>query len=176
MARAAEELQAKYSSGLGGTDDSHESGPTGSAYREKDHLQRKAKQLNNKKSIENQPDESRPIPETDEELEELRDKRKKELMLQQQEKLENLSKGHGQYREVSQDEFLSEVTSSTYVICHFYHTDFPKCAIMDHHLNILASQHTEAKFIKINAEKAMFFVEKVNNVLWSLMLLLLFRV
>jgi hypothetical protein len=97
----------------------------------------------------------------DNDLRELREARKKKMIVDQQEKLENISKGHGQYREITQDEFLPEVTSSKYVICHFYHRDFPRCTIMDHHLKILSTQHIEAKFIKINAEKAMFFVEKV---------------
>jgi hypothetical protein len=34
-------------------------------------------------------------------------------------------------REISQDEFLPEVTGSKRVICHFYHNDFQRCKIMD---------------------------------------------
>jgi hypothetical protein len=34
-------------------------------------------------------------------------------------------------REITQDEFLPEVTSSKKVICHFYHNDFQRCKIMD---------------------------------------------
>jgi len=60
-----------------------------------------------------------------------------------------------------QDEFLAEVTGSTKVICHFYHRDFSRSTIMDHHLQRLAQRHIETKFIKINAEKAPFFVEKL---------------
>lgn len=77
------------------------------------------------------------------------------------EKAENLGKGHGQYREINQDEFLAEVTSSQRVICHFYHRDFQRCTIMDHHIAKLAPRHIETKFIKINAEKAPFFVNKL---------------
>ena len=58
-------------------------------------------------------------------------KRLKELKKQHEEKQINLAKGHGQYREITQDEFLKEVTSSKYVIVHFYHNDFEKCKITE---------------------------------------------
>lgn len=54
------------------------------------------------------------------------------------------------------------MTNSDVVICHFYHRDFARCQIMHHHLRKLASQHIEAKFININAEKAPFFVDKLK--------------
>lgn len=37
-----------------------------------------------------------------------------------------------------------------------------RCKIMDKHLALLAPQHPEAKFIKIDAEKAPFFVGKLQ--------------
>lgn len=92
----------------------------------------------------------------------IREKRMAQLKAQHQEKAENLSKGHGQYREISQDEFLPEVTGSRHVLVHFYHKDFMRCKIMDKHLAILAPAHVEAKFLKINAEKAPFFVGKLQ--------------
>jgi hypothetical protein len=42
---------------------------------------------------------------------------------------ENLAKGHGQYREIAQDEFLPEVTGSSRVVAHFYHNDFQRCKV-----------------------------------------------
>jgi hypothetical protein len=92
----------------------------------------------------------------------IREKRMAQLKAQHQEKAENLSKGHGQYREISQDEFLPEVTGSRHVLVHFYHKDFMRCKIMDKHLAILAPAHLECKFLKINAEKAPFFVGKLQ--------------
>ena len=41
----------------------------------------------------------------------------------------NLAEGHGQYREVAQDEFLPEVTGSQRVVAHFYHNDFQRCKV-----------------------------------------------
>lgn len=59
--------------------------------------------------------------EMDAELKRIREKRLAQLKAAHQEKVENLSKGHGQYREITQDEFLPEVTGSRRVLCHFYH-------------------------------------------------------
>ena len=111
--------------------------------------------------MENRDDDDEDGDGDDEGLRQLRDFRKKQLLMEHEQKLENLGKGHGQYREIIQDEFLSEVTSSNHVICHFYHRDFERCKIMDHHLSILAARHIETKFVRIDAEKALFFVEKV---------------
>ncbi|TMW61861.1 hypothetical protein Poli38472_010924 [Pythium oligandrum] len=99
--------------------------------------------------------------EQDPELERLREARLAQLKAQYQQKQELLSKGHGEYREIGQDEFLKEVTSSPLVLVHFYHRDFERCKIMDMHLERLAKTHIECKFLKINAEKAPFFVEKL---------------
>merc|ERR1712072_1473109 len=96
------------------------------------------------------------------EIRSLREKRLQQIKLEQIEKLENIGKGHGQYREVVSDEFLNEVCQSKTVVCHFYHDEFPRCKIMDHHLSRLAPRHVETKFIRINAGKSPFFVEKLT--------------
>ncbi|CAN0408120.1 unnamed protein product [Ectocarpus sp. 8 AP-2014] len=75
---------------------------------------------------------------------------------------ENIAKGHGQYREIVQDEFLPEVTSSEKVVVHFYHKDFQRCKVMDMRLGELAPRHLETKFLRIDAEKAPFFVQKLQ--------------
>ncbi|EFH54041.1 hypothetical protein ARALYDRAFT_323657 [Arabidopsis lyrata subsp. lyrata] len=69
--------------------------------------------------------------------------------------------GHGEYREVSEGDFLGEVTRSEKVICHFYHKEFYRCKIMDEHLKTLAPRHVDTKFIKVDAENAPFFVTKL---------------
>lgn len=56
---------------------------------------------------------------------------------------------------------MKEVTGSPLVAVHFYHRDFERCKIMDMHLAKLAKSHIECKFLKLNAEKAPFFVEKL---------------
>lgn len=78
------------------------------------------------------------------------------------EKREVLKKqGHGEYREITEGEFLGEVTASERVICHFYHREFYRCKIMDKHLKALAPVHINTKFIKLDAENAPFFVTKL---------------
>ena len=169
ITKAGQQLQAKYANTNGSHSDNSVTVPTGTAYKEQN--------TNNVVKV-RAPESSTSSVTTgskynangdgddyddddDIEIRELREARKKKALEEHNEKLENLAKGHGQYREIAQDEFLTEVTTSKLVICHFYHRDFPKCKVMDHHLNIIANRHIETKFIKINAEKAMFFVEKV---------------
>jgi hypothetical protein len=42
---------------------------------------------------------------------------------------------HGEYTEVADTkEFLRLTTSIPRVVCHFYHPDMPRCAIIDRHL------------------------------------------
>ncbi|KAF0716311.1 hypothetical protein AaE_011143 [Aphanomyces astaci] len=91
----------------------------------------------------------------------LREVRLKQLQEQYKLKAENLAKGHGDYREILQDEFLKEVTSSARVLVHFYHRDFERCKVMDMHLGRIAKRHVEVKVLKIDAEKAPFFVAKL---------------
>lgn len=70
--------------------------------------------------------------------------------------------GHGEYREITEGDFLGEVTGSEKVICHFYHKEFYRCKIMDKHLKALAPRHMDTKFIKLDAENAPFFVTKLG--------------
>jgi len=71
---------------------------------------------------------------------------------------ENKIKGHGQYIEITETEFLPNVTGSKFVICHFYHKDFERCKIIDMHLREIAKTHLEARFVYLNAEKSPFFI------------------
>lgn len=70
-------------------------------------------------------------------------------------------KGHGEYGEVSEADFLAEVTGSQRVVCHFYHREFVRCKIVDKHLKTLAPKYIDTKFIKVDAENAPFFVSKL---------------
>ncbi len=174
LARATRELQEKYARGEGGKDVSVD-GPTGTAYKEKHQKEidakkraKAAKQASssedrkNRQTLAIDESEDEDDDDADPELRRIREQRLRQLKAQKLEMLENMGKGHGQYREVTQDEFLAEVTSSTKVVCHFYHKDFPRCEIMNMHINKLVQRHVETKFIRINAEKAPFFVEKVS--------------
>ena len=167
-------------------EDTSVDGPTGSAYRQAEarkRAQQHRAQARIRKSKEQAVDAARQeeivqklqeshllSDEEDDEAEDsldpefklIRERRLAELKAQHQEKVDNMSKGHGQYREITQDEFLPEVTGSRRVLVHFYHKDFMRCKIMDKHLASLAPTHVETKFLKINAEKAPFFVGKLH--------------
>jgi hypothetical protein len=99
----------------------------------------------------------------DDELQALRRARLEQLKREQSQRAEHVSLGHGSLRTITQDEFLPECTgSSRYVVVHYYHDDFERCKIMDFHLNAIAKEHVEAKFLRIDAAKSPFFVSKLR--------------
>eukprot|EP00611_Tribonema_gayanum_P006389 TRINITY_DN15688_c0_g1_i1.p1 TRINITY_DN15688_c0_g1~~TRINITY_DN15688_c0_g1_i1.p1 ORF type:complete len:358 (-),score=110.64 TRINITY_DN15688_c0_g1_i1:10-960(-) len=187
MGKAVDDLKDKYGSSGKGYEASHDNNPTGLAYqREKEENAKraaaiksqedafKAEQDAEEQELQQQLQAHRLLDESDDddeylegldddpELERIREARLAQLKAAHDARSSNLAKGHGRYREVTQDEFLPEVTGSARVVAHFYHNDFQRCKIMDMHLERLAPAHLEAKFIKINAEKAPFFVQKLQ--------------
>eukprot|EP00292_Cryptomonas_paramecium_P014296 CAMPEP_0113674436 /NCGR_PEP_ID=MMETSP0038_2-20120614/7414_1 /TAXON_ID=2898 /ORGANISM="Cryptomonas paramecium" /LENGTH=236 /DNA_ID=CAMNT_0000591009 /DNA_START=153 /DNA_END=863 /DNA_ORIENTATION=- /assembly_acc=CAM_ASM_000170 len=98
----------------------------------------------------------------DDELEALQAQRIAEMKAEAMRLLENERKGHGQYSLVPEQDFLKEVTTSEKVVCHFFHGDFQRCKIIDKHLGIICRKYKEAKFIKVDAEQAPFFVTKLK--------------
>ena len=181
LERAVSDLASKYAAGKGGVETSV-TAPTGAIYKQDEAARKMAAKSKRIAAEESQASEDRREEgfedrenrlaaqlndaadddgDEDVALRELRESRLKQLKQVQREKLENIGRGHGQYREISQDEFLSEVTSSERVVCHFYHRDAPICEIMHMHLQRLVARHVECKFIKIDAAKAPFFVTKL---------------
>jgi len=72
------------------------------------------------------------------------------------------AQGHGEYREITEEEFLKEVCGSQWVVVHFYHREFFRCKIADKHLKILAQKHLSCKWLTLDAEKAPFFITKLG--------------
>lgn len=107
-------------------------------------------------------DEDFNLDEDDPTLRAIRESRLREMKAVGEKMIENKAKGYGTYSEITQDEFLPEVTKNERVICHFYHNDFQRCKIYDMHLKTIAPAHLETKFITLNVEKAPFFVEKLG--------------
>lgn len=68
----------------------------------------------------------------------------------------------GEYTEIVEQEFLPYVTKAEFSAVHFYHKDFERCKIIDKHLQIISPQHRECKFLKLDAEKAPFFITKLG--------------
>lgn len=57
---------------------------------------------------------------------------------------------------------MNHVTKLKYTVVHFYHKEFERCKIMDKHLKILCQQFPNTQFLYIDAEKAPFFVQRLN--------------
>ena len=101
----------------------------------------------------------------DDDFEKLRIKRMEALKKAQQQKQEMQQNGHGQYTEVPDEKaFFDACKKSKRVVCHFYRDSTFRCKIIDKHLQILSSKHFETKFIKIDAEKSKFLVERLRIV------------
>lgn len=101
----------------------------------------------------------------EDDFEKLKVKRMEALKKAQSQKQEWLSNGHGKYTEVADEkEFFDACKRSKHVICHFYRDSAFRCKIVDKHFEQLAHQHVETKFIKINAERVKFLVEKLRIV------------
>merc|ERR1712178_415253 len=64
--------------------------------------------------------------------------------------------------EITEEEFLKTVTASDRAVVHFYHKNFEKCKIMDMHLSKCAKKFFGTRFVKLDSEKAPFFVEKLR--------------
>lgn len=98
----------------------------------------------------------------DPELEALHRRRLAKLKAKAEKQRDMLTKGHGSYREIVEEEFLKEVTGSKHVVVHFYHPDFTRCKVVDKHLFPIAAKYLECKFLKLNVDKAPFFVGKLQ--------------
>lgn len=75
--------------------------------------------------------------------------------------LQQARKAPEQVRTIAQDEFLAECRSD-FVAVHFFHNDYERCKVMDHHWQKVAALHTSCKFLRIDAAKAPFFVTKLQ--------------
>lgn len=98
----------------------------------------------------------------DPEVERMRQARLAALKQAAKSNKQKISDGHGELREIVEDDFLKEVTSTEFVVVHFFHEEFMTCKVMDKHLRALAPRCLQAKFLKLNAAKAAFFVAKIK--------------
>lgn len=89
------------------------------------------------------------------------EKRKGQMELNQAKIKRKIDSKYGQYREIIETEFLDTMLKHKQVVCHFYHAEFERCKIMDKHLKIVAEQHPETLFVRIDAEKTPFFTTKL---------------
>jgi thioredoxin-like negative regulator of GroEL len=92
----------------------------------------------------------------------LKEQRMEALKADYQEKQQNKTLGHGTYTEIVESEFLPLVTKTRYVVVAFFHKDFQRCKIIDMHLFKICRDHEEARFVRLDAEKAPFFISKLG--------------
>lgn len=99
----------------------------------------------------------------EDDMEAIRERRLQELKKKAEMKKEWMAKGHGTYRDVAdQKDFFNQVKASKRVVVHFYRPTTWRCDIVDKHLSALARSHLETKFLKVNAEKSPFLVERLG--------------
>ena len=120
-----------------------------------------------KEEIEKQKNEVDDLDEIDSEEERIMQQEMEKLRKTAESKREDMAKKvtkekYGNYTEIIETEFLDTMLKNDKVVCHFYHKDFERCKIIDKHLQIIAQQHRETLFVKINAEKTPFFTAKLN--------------
>jgi len=97
----------------------------------------------------------------DKELDDLQSKRLADLQKKHALEKQFKQQGHGEYREITEEDFLKEVCGSQWVVVHFYHREFFRCKVVDKHLRIIAQKHLSCKWLTLDAEKAPFFVSKL---------------
>ena len=106
-------------------------------------------------------EEDRMLLDDDTALAEIRKRRIAQLKAKAAAKQTLVVEGRVDYRHITEPDFLNEVKDGK-VLCLFYKDEFETCKRVDSHMRILSPLHTECKFIKIDAEKAPFFVSKLN--------------
>ena len=101
----------------------------------------------------------------EDDIEALRNKRLQQLKKAQQQKQEWLQVGHGRYDEIPDEKsFFEAAKKSKKFVCHFYRDATFRCKIVDKHLTMLAQKHVETRFVKIDAEKCKFLVDRLRIV------------
>lgn len=99
----------------------------------------------------------------DDDLEAIRERRLKQMQKLQTQKQEYKNLGHGTYDTItSEKEFFEISKKSDRVVCSFYIDTSFRCKIVDKHLAQLCLKHFEARFIRLNAEKAPFLTERLK--------------
>jgi len=97
----------------------------------------------------------------DKELDDLHAKRLADMQKKHSLEKQFHAQGHGEYREIAEEEFLKEVCGSQWVVVHFHHREFFRCKIVDKHLREIAKKHLSCKWLTIDAEKCPFFISKL---------------
>lgn len=110
----------------------------------------------------------------EDDYERIRRKRLDALKKSQEMRAKYLAAGHGKYNEAEdQKRFFEELKGSPRAVVHFYRSSTRRCEIVDKHLSILARNHIETKFMRVNAEKFPFVCERLK--IWMLPTIVLIK-
>lgn len=96
-------------------------------------------------------------------IDKLRSKRKQQLQEKQKMMEEWRRLGHGQYQEIGDEkQWFEEAKANRHLVTHFYRGTTEYCKLVDLHLQKIAPKHMETRFIKIDAEKCAYLVERLH--------------
>lgn len=110
----------------------------------------------------------------DDDLAALRAKRLQELKLRDQNRRQLQEQGHGKLNLLSDEkEFFDDVKRTKRMVVHFFRPGAQFCDIVDQHLGKLAAKHFDTKFVRINAEKSPFLVDRLK--IWMLPTIMLIK-
>jgi len=93
--------------------------------------------------------------EDDDDLEYLRMKRLEEMKRRSKELQIMKGKGHGEYQEIVEDQFLKEVTGSKHVVCHFYHNEFESCKTFHDRFRTLAKKNSNGPNLSTSTQRSL---------------------
>jgi len=109
----------------------------------------------------------------EDDFEMLRQRRRMELQKKARQEQDWKQLGHGRYAEVTDTkEFFALCKKSERVVAHFYRSSTARCQIVDAHLAKLAQTHLETRFVKVDAEKNPFLVERLQIILMPSIILI----
>eukprot|EP00123_Amoebidium_parasiticum_P001406 comp12482_c0_seq1/m.7429 comp12482_c0_seq1/g.7429 ORF comp12482_c0_seq1/g.7429 comp12482_c0_seq1/m.7429 type:complete len:201 (-) comp12482_c0_seq1:548-1150(-) len=107
-------------------------------------------------------------------LDAIRRKRLQELRAREEEKRNWGSNDHGRLTEINNEkEFFDAAKKSRRIVVLFFRPGSEVCDVMSQHCQRLAENHTETRFIKVNAEKSPFLVQRLK--LWMMPTIVLVR-
>eukprot|EP00746_Dinoflagellata_sp_MGD_P160601 gnl/MRDRNA2_/MRDRNA2_87445_c0_seq1.p1 gnl/MRDRNA2_/MRDRNA2_87445_c0~~gnl/MRDRNA2_/MRDRNA2_87445_c0_seq1.p1 ORF type:complete len:213 (-),score=57.46 gnl/MRDRNA2_/MRDRNA2_87445_c0_seq1:234-794(-) len=95
-------------------------------------------------------------------IEEIRRKRLEQMKSTYSRKNKMLAQGHGEYSLIDEKDFFDAAKKSDYIVVHFYRPSTWRCEILDRHMKQLAVKHWGTRFVKIDAEKSRYLVERLR--------------
>ncbi|KAF1327679.1 Thioredoxin domain-containing protein 9, partial [Globisporangium splendens] len=99
----------------------------------------------------------------DDELERLRERRMQQMKQNALKVQELRAKGHGEYATITDTkEFFEVIKQSDKSVVHFFTPANAFCELVDGHLERLSKHHIETRFIRLNAEKSEYLVDKLG--------------